>query len=61
MKLTKSLSKKRFSPKKSRALPWMLKTEAKIVYTALASAFTHKLLQKTAQKYPKLKFLEQGS
>jgi hypothetical protein len=64
MNLKKDLSKKIFSKKSSKALngaSWMFKTEAKVVFTAVATALTHKLLQKAAHKYPKLRFLEQGS
>lgn len=64
MNFKKGLSKKIFHKKSSQTLngaSWMFKTEAKVVFTALATALTHKLLQKAAQKYPKLRFLEQGS
>jgi hypothetical protein len=37
---------------------WMAKTEAKILYTAVATLATHKLLQAASAKIPALKFLE---
>jgi hypothetical protein len=64
MNLKKGLTKKLFSKKTSSKFSgasWMLKTEAKVVFTALATAVTHKLIQKAAHKYPKLSFLEQGN
>lgn len=64
MNFKKALKKKLFSKKPSSKLSsasWMLETQAKVVFTALATALTHKLIQKAAHKYPKLSFLEQGN
>lgn len=44
------------SAKKSAS--WMAKTEAKILFTAVATIATHKLLKKVAKTYPGLRFLE---
>ena len=63
MNLKKGLTTKIFPKKSSRAFngaSWMFKTEGKVIFTALATALTHKLIQKVAQKYPRLRFLEQG-
>lgn len=37
---------------------WMVRTEMKILYTAVATIATHKLLQQVSSKVPALKFLE---
>lgn len=62
MRLKKRLAKKFVARKTSKALDsasWMAKTQAKVVFIAVATALTHKLIQKAADKYPKLRFLEQ--
>ena len=41
-----------------KSATWMAKTEAKILYTAVATLATHKLLQTASSKIPALKFLE---
>lgn len=57
------LANKIFNKKSSRAMNsanWMMKTQAQIVFTTLASAITEKIIHKAAHKYPKLGFLEGG-
>lgn len=41
-----------------KSASWMAKTEMKILYTAVATIATHKILQKASRKFPTLKFLE---
>lgn len=55
--LKKYLAKK--SAKKSAS--WMAKKEAQIIFTALATIGTQKVIQKAAKKYPALSFLKSKS
>jgi hypothetical protein len=41
-----------------KSASWMAKTEAKILYTAVATLATHKILQAASSKFPALKFLD---
>ena len=51
---------KKYLAKKAakKGASWLAKTEGKILFTAVATLATHKLLQKASSKYPALKFLE---
>lgn len=51
--------KKYFAKKAAKkSASWMAKTEAKILFTAVATIATHKLLKKASSNFPALKFLE---
>ncbi len=52
--IKKYLAKK--AAKKSAS--WMARTQAKVLFTAVATIATHKLLKKTARKFPAMSFLE---
>lgn len=54
---------KKFIAKKTakKSASWMAKKEAQIIFTALATIGTQKVLQKAAKKYPGLNFLKTKS
>jgi hypothetical protein len=61
MRNRKKMAKRYVARKSTQALDsasWMAKTQVKVILTALATAFAHKLIHKAAEKYPKLSFLE---
>ena len=51
---------KKYIAKKAakKTVSWMAKTEAKILYTTVASVATHQLLKAAAKKYPALNLLD---
>lgn len=54
---------KKYLAKKSakKSASWMAKKEAQILFTAVATIGTQKLIQQAAKKYPQLSFLKKKS
>ena len=44
--------------KTSKSLSWMAKTQAKVLFTAVASGLAYTLIHKAVSKYPRLKIIE---
>ena len=44
--------------KTSKSLSWMAKTQAKVLFTAVATGLAYTLIRKTVSKYPRLKIIE---
>jgi hypothetical protein len=44
--------------KTSKSLTWMAKTQAKVLFTAVATGLAYNLIRKTVAKYPRLKVIE---
>ena len=44
--------------KTSKSLSWMAKTQAKVLFTAVATGLAYTLIHKTVAKYPRLKIID---
>lgn len=52
------LAKKSAKKSATKGATWMAKREAQVIFTALATIATQKLIQKAAKKYPMMKPLK---
>jgi hypothetical protein len=41
-----------------KSLSWMAKTQAKVLFTAVATGLAYSLIHKTVSKYPRLKIID---